>query len=266
MTPRLVCPSCQCAASRRYCRKPQIRTIICLVPHHAEGRFAIVTDVGSGMRWTRYVTRRRTYRVRRSRMVLAPRRWRQVGDDASHHADDGGKRARSPGRLRISRRTIAQGMPAAPAEPVVLPRAFCCTRTMGAARTRHSLRPLTSSRAVPMQNSDPMRRENAGARPHEWCSFSLSPQAGRGSAAPSVRQRRCSFSLSPFLRGEGGVRGSLREHSLRRVPLTPPSQSELCSSRPRKRGERAHRRPCGKDGVHSPSPRSLRVLYGERVG
>ena len=31
---------------------------------------------------------------RRSRMVLAPRRWRQVGDDASHHADDGGKKAR----------------------------------------------------------------------------------------------------------------------------------------------------------------------------
>ena len=69
---------------------------------------------------------------RRSRMVLAPRRWRQVGGDASHHADDGGKKARSPGRLRISRKTIAQGRPDDPPVPVVLPRAFFCTRTMGA--------------------------------------------------------------------------------------------------------------------------------------
>ena len=38
--------------------------------------------------------------VRRSRVVLTPRRWRHVGDDASHHADNGGKRARSPGRAR----------------------------------------------------------------------------------------------------------------------------------------------------------------------
>jgi hypothetical protein len=33
-------------------------------------------------------------------VVLTPRRWRQVGDDASHHADDGGNKARSPGRAR----------------------------------------------------------------------------------------------------------------------------------------------------------------------
>jgi hypothetical protein len=39
-------------------------------------------------------------RGRRRRVVLTPRRWRQVGDDASHHADDGGKQARSPGRAR----------------------------------------------------------------------------------------------------------------------------------------------------------------------
>jgi hypothetical protein len=35
---------------------------------------------------------------RRSRVVLTPRRWRQVG--GSNFADDGGKRARSPGRAR----------------------------------------------------------------------------------------------------------------------------------------------------------------------
>src|SRR5258708_37248525 len=35
---------------------------------------------------------------RRSRVVLTPRRWCQVG--GSNSADDGGKRARSPGRAR----------------------------------------------------------------------------------------------------------------------------------------------------------------------
>jgi hypothetical protein len=35
---------------------------------------------------------------RQSRVVLAPRRWRQVR--GSHSADDGGKKARSPGRAR----------------------------------------------------------------------------------------------------------------------------------------------------------------------
>src|SRR5258708_39971537 len=56
-------------------------------------------------------------------------------------ADDGGKKAWSPERARISRKTIAQGRPEDPPVPVVLPRAFCCTRTMGAVGTRPSLRP-----------------------------------------------------------------------------------------------------------------------------
>jgi hypothetical protein len=42
--------------------------------------------------------------------------------------DDGGNKVRSPGRSRISRKTVARGMPAAPAEPVVLPRAFFVAR------------------------------------------------------------------------------------------------------------------------------------------
>jgi hypothetical protein len=49
---------------------------------------------------------------RRSRVVLTPRRWRQVG--GSHSAGDGGKKARSPGRVRISRKTVAQGRPGVP--------------------------------------------------------------------------------------------------------------------------------------------------------
>src|SRR5258708_24216845 len=60
----------------------------------------------------------------------------------SRLAGDGGNQAWSPGRSRISRKTIAQGRPDDPPVPVVLPRASCCTRTMGAVGTRPSLRPL----------------------------------------------------------------------------------------------------------------------------
>jgi hypothetical protein len=49
------------------------------IPHPQEGRIAIVTDVGRGMRWTlwRRVDERR-HGGRRSRVVLTPRRWRQA--------------------------------------------------------------------------------------------------------------------------------------------------------------------------------------------
>ena len=49
----------------------------------------------------------------------------------------------TPGRARISRQTVARGMPVAPAEPVVTAACFfCCRRAMGAACIRHSPRPL----------------------------------------------------------------------------------------------------------------------------
>jgi hypothetical protein len=51
-------------------------------PGH-KGRFAVVMNVGCGMRWTRQ--RQKTSDVacgRRSRVVLTPRRWRQVRDDS----------------------------------------------------------------------------------------------------------------------------------------------------------------------------------------
>ena len=48
----VICPSCHCAAGVRHCPKPQISGYLPLVPPSREGRFAIVTDVGCGMRWT----------------------------------------------------------------------------------------------------------------------------------------------------------------------------------------------------------------------
>ena len=46
--------------------------------------------------------------VRRSRVVLTPRCWRQVC--GSGPADDGGKKAGHQGELEVSRKAIAQGM------------------------------------------------------------------------------------------------------------------------------------------------------------
>jgi hypothetical protein len=72
-------------------------------------------------------------RGRRNRVVLAPRRWRSSSRRRFKRlAGDGGKKARSPGRSRISRNTIAQGMPVVAGEPVVANAcAFCCTRGRG---------------------------------------------------------------------------------------------------------------------------------------
>ena len=48
-----------------------------------EGRFAVVTNVGCGMRWTPSMREDDAHRCgRRSRVVLTSRRWCQAGDDA----------------------------------------------------------------------------------------------------------------------------------------------------------------------------------------
>jgi hypothetical protein len=66
------------------------------------------------MRWTLSVRKTGALQGgRRSRSVLIPRRWYQVGEGAfPHRADDGGNKARSPGRLRRKPlKPIARGMP-----------------------------------------------------------------------------------------------------------------------------------------------------------
>ena len=56
----------------------------------------------------------------------------------------GARKPGSQGEHAISVKTIAQGMPDVLAEPVVSAASFSiCWRAMGAASTRHSLRPLT---------------------------------------------------------------------------------------------------------------------------
>src|SRR5262249_39420803 len=78
---------------------PRIRSIIRAVPPQPEGRIAIVTDVGRGMRWMcrsagRAMPMHTVKPCGPGTPTLVPRR---RDDDL---ADDGGKRARSPGRAR----------------------------------------------------------------------------------------------------------------------------------------------------------------------
>jgi hypothetical protein len=68
------------------------------VSRSQEGRLAIVTDVGRGMRWTQRRARRTRQCGWRSRVVLTPRRWRQVARKCPR--GDGDNKARSPGRSR----------------------------------------------------------------------------------------------------------------------------------------------------------------------
>ncbi len=70
------------------------------VPSHHEGRLAIVTKRGAGCggRLSRSQTKG-ARGGRRSRVVLTPRRWRQVSREFFPRSD-GDKQARSPGRAR----------------------------------------------------------------------------------------------------------------------------------------------------------------------
>jgi hypothetical protein len=120
------------------------------------------------MRWTlgcsaRMSRRRKHSRGRPSRVVLISRRW----DQACGRRIRRRWRLSSPalqGEREAAVKTIARGMPVVPAEPVVTAACyFCCRRAMGAACTRHSLRPLPS-RAT--HEASLGRERAAGMRSH----------------------------------------------------------------------------------------------------
>ena len=116
---QVICPSCQSVAGIFACDVGQITGIFPRVPYPHEGRFAIVTDVGCGMRWTLLVRETNAPTSgRRSRVVLTPRRWRQAL--RKYPLGDGGKKARSPGRARSKPlKPFARGKPDDTAVPVV---------------------------------------------------------------------------------------------------------------------------------------------------
>jgi hypothetical protein len=117
----VICPSCQSAAATFACDVGQITSILSPIPRPQEGRIAIVTDVGCGMRWTLAAHQTNAQRGgRRSRVVLMPRRRHQVLKKLTLLRDDGDKKARSPGRARSKPlKPIAQGRPVRSGEPVV---------------------------------------------------------------------------------------------------------------------------------------------------
>src|SRR6202043_1254329 len=102
----------------------------------------------------------RLARGRRSRVVLTPRRRRQVGE--RDFTCDGGKKARSPGRARNRLlKPSRAGMPGDPGATVVTnARAYYSIRAAaGATGTRHSPRPHLGGSIE--QNSGASRRGNA---------------------------------------------------------------------------------------------------------
>ena len=79
--------------------------------HPMRGAIAIVTNVGRDAVDADAATDERSLSVRRSRVVLTPRCWRQVFEKLTPLGDDGGKRAVHRGDHEVSRKAIAQGRP-----------------------------------------------------------------------------------------------------------------------------------------------------------
>ena len=132
----LICPTGCSSVSLSSRRRKNIllssllKSLLCLPPSCTRQRgVRVVTDVERGTRWTQQRVRRSALTcVRRSRVVLTPRRWRSnwrrclriTSDDASHRTEVMSLRialmmvARKPGHqgeLEGNRNTIVQGMP-----------------------------------------------------------------------------------------------------------------------------------------------------------
>jgi hypothetical protein len=104
------------------------RAISTPIPSRQEGRIMIVTNVGRGAVDAGSADNERRESVRRSRVVLTPRCWRQVC--GSSPVDDGGKKAGHQGELEVSRKAIAQGMSDVLRCPVCSCAHFLCTLRM----------------------------------------------------------------------------------------------------------------------------------------
>jgi hypothetical protein len=80
---------------------PSAKSVVQSRPSTAtRGAIAIVTTVRWDAMDAKAATDERGMSVRRSRVVLMPRRWRQVRGKPTLLADDGDNKARSPGRAR----------------------------------------------------------------------------------------------------------------------------------------------------------------------
>jgi hypothetical protein len=88
----------------------QVETVVFrFSPASSEGRFAIVTDAGCGMRWTLCAGDEQCGSGRRSRVVLTPRRWRQVGGAIHRRWWQQSPVTKESAKETV--KTIARGMP-----------------------------------------------------------------------------------------------------------------------------------------------------------
>ena len=175
---------------------------------------AIVTTRGAGMRWTR--------RARQTNVACADGEvaWSRPPDAEVKLAMmlcitpmTGARKPGPRGDRDISLKTIAQGMPVDPAEPVVTAACFfCCRRAMGEVITRHSLRPLRFPRATLFAALG--RERVAGSRSCVQLKVVLL-ECRQGSPSPRLRGRD---ERSSLLEGRG--RGSLHRPNSWRLPLT----------------------------------------------
>ncbi len=167
------------------------------IPPRHEGRIAIVTKREAGDAVDASVPKdERHICVRRSRVVPAPRRWRQVGDDARITPMTGARKPGPRGERDISRKTTRAGDAGLP--PLHLYArvrflfALCAHGTAGAACTRHSLRPRCW-RVIRLQSSGEIRRENVA--PCRESPLAVMPRESGASSIPenspsSLRPRR----------------------------------------------------------------------------
>jgi hypothetical protein len=174
-------------------RRPQITSTLPRIPPH-EGTFRDRHERGGGERWPRrlagvfdaderadrpsrglrrdrYQARRGSSRARLSRTAKpcgpgVPTLALSPGARNARFGDDGGKRARSPGRARSKPSNHRAGKAGCSRLSLwFLPRAFLFARgPRVSVDTRPSLRPLAIQRVMLLQSSGDSGRENAGAR------------------------------------------------------------------------------------------------------
>jgi hypothetical protein len=137
-TRQLICPSCHRVAGHFACDVGQIRSTFPRVSRPPRGAYR-----DRHGRWARDAmaaglrTRRmRLFRGRQSRVVLTPRRWREVLKKLTLLRDDGDKKPDRRRERGISRKVIAQGMPDRFGQPVVTNSCafYFCARGCGRAK------------------------------------------------------------------------------------------------------------------------------------
>src|SRR5664279_6484495 len=131
------------------------------IPARYRGAFRDRHERRAGMRWTQAALLTRALSCgRRSRVVLTPRRWRQVGE--RNFTDDGGKQARSPGRARNKPlKPLRAGMPGDPGATVVTNSCAYLLCARGCGCNGHPAFPTPSLGEGFMHNSGDSRRGKA---------------------------------------------------------------------------------------------------------